>query len=484
MITHKILITLSILVFISQAIFSQEEYLIDTDNMFTFRNVRIDENGDYVSIFNQDSSNYHYTGGIVKFNKDFEYDIYLHNIDTAYVEFCDFVVTDNNQYLISGTIGSDIGLGISNHIIYFLLMDNDFTIINDTFFPLPEQYTNPFIKILKNTDGRIYVTIERGDPTGALKGVIELSSSAQIVNEKMYYNLGGGIMNPFPSNGNGFFLLRNNPVPWAAGEITEVDTNLNFTSNILPYYINGQFYDMGPRGSCKWLNDSTYILCSQGSLESDTKDLYIYKLNSEHEFLTEPFIIGRENIDDIAVNFQGINWTDPESIFVAGNVWASMYYQTTYYVAIINEDFELLGAKSYGGDNNTFVNSILSTPDGGCVMVGGQRDYLAGNEFDGDGYVVFFQHDDIITSANETSNPYDSDYLLNPNPGQDELYIQTARKGVRLKMYDQAGKLVLTYKFSNDFRNQIKTMLLKPGLYVCRLTDKDGNIEHKKWIKQ
>lgn len=480
----KVLLVLSFLLLCVENSFSQKEYFINTDNRFTFRNVRIDGNSEFISIFNEDSAYYHYTGGIIKFNSEFDYEIYIHDIDTAHVVFQDFVVTTENNYLIAGTIGKDNGIGYSNHIIYFLLLDENFNFITENFFPLPEQYTNPYIKMLKNTDGRIYVTLDRGAPSGIFKGIIELSSSAQIVKEEMYYNMGGTIMNPFPSNGSGFYLLRSHTVPWAAGEITEVDTNLNFTSNILPLYNNGQYYDMGPRGSCKWLNDTTYLLLSQGSLESDTKDLYLYKLNNEHEFLTEPFIIGRDDIDDIALIYQGINWVNPENIFIAGNVWASMYNQTTYYVAVINENFEVLGAKSYGGDKNTFVNSVLATEDGGCVMVGGQRDYLAGDEFDWDGYVVFFQPDDIITSAAETPNPNDSDYILFPNPGNYYLLVQTARKEVQLRVFDENGRLIIKHYLDNNFRNHINTIELKPGLYFCLFIDKYGNTEYKKWIKQ
>nr|NQU93490.1 T9SS type A sorting domain-containing protein [Bacteroidota bacterium] len=478
------LLLFSLLLIFPGTLLSQKEYLINTEDRFSLQSIQIDNNGDFISVFHEDSADYHHFGGLIKFDAWFNYSTYTHNIDTADVLLRDVIVTSDNNYLIAGTIGKDNGVYYSNHIIYFLLLDENFNFITENFFPLPELYTNPVVKMLKNTDGRIYVTLERAIPTGALKGVLELSSFAQVVKEMISYNIGGGIMNPFPSHGSGFFLLRGNPVPWAAGGITEVDTNLNFTDHILPYYINGQYYEMGTRGGCKWLNDTTYILISEGSSNTYGNDLYLYKLNNEHEFLTEPFIIGRENINDQSLNRRGIDWTDPEFIYVASWSWPGMNMANTYYAAVINENFEVLGAKSYGGNNNTAVSSMLATGNGSCIMVGSQRDYLAGDEFDWDGYVAFFQPDDIITSANETSNPYDSDYLLYPNPGQDELYIQTARKGVILKMYDQTGKLVLTYKFPNEFRNQIKTLQLKPGLYVCRLTDKDGNTEYKKWIKQ
>jgi hypothetical protein len=278
--------------------------------------------------------------------------------------------------------------------------------------------------------------------------------------------------------------LRNSTEYSSIGEITEVDTNFNLTSHLLPPIINGIYYDMGWRGSCKWLNDSTYVLVSEGSLESPSRDLYIYKMNAQHEFLTEPFILGQDNITDNSIRFRGVDWTDPGHIYVASWYWPSMGYTKPYYVAVFNEGFDVLGAKSIGGGkHNLLVNSILATDDGGCIMVGGQRDIEGGDEYDWNGYVAFFSPGDIITSAAETKNPYDSDYLLFPNPGKDLMTVQTARKGVTLKVYGQGGQLVLEQELSGNFRSNVGTESFKPGLYHFLLTDKEGNVEHKKWIK-
>jgi len=468
---------------VNPLLFSQTEYILESDRRIGFRNIRIDNNGDFVSIFNEDSAYYHYTGGIIKFDSDFNYEIYIHDIDTAHVVFYDFIVTPNNNYLITGTIGKDNGIGYSNHIVYFLLLDENFNVLAENFYSLCEDCTNPlFIKMLLNADDRIYVTLVGSTPL--YKGIIEISSSLEVLKDSIYYDNPGGIWNPFSSHGTGFYFLGGSEFPWAVGQITAVDTNLNLTTTVLPYYINGQYYDMVARGSCKWLNDTTYILISEGSSESYGCDLYLYKMNHNHEFLTEPFSIGRENLDDQSLNYTGIDWTNSERIYVAGWQWPSMFYQTNYFVALINENFEVLGAKSYGGNNNTAINSMVATADGGCVMVGGQRNYLAGDEFDWNGYFVFFQPDDIITSAVETPNPYDSDYRLFPNPGSDHLTIQTACKRVLLKIFDSKGVLILEQELSDTFQQQIDTRELKPGIYVCRLSDINGFTENIKWIKK
>lgn len=476
-------ILMVLLLISSKPLYPQRELLINTDDEFYLNNVKIDNNGDLVVAFSRDSADYNFTGGIVKFGKSLEYQIYSLPYDTAYYQIMDIVVTDDNNYLIAGTVGENIGLWVQNHTIYLLLLDENLNFITENFYELPEQYTNPFIKMLKNTDGRIYVTID--EPSNFLKGTLEVSANAEVLKDKMYFNMGHATLNPFPKSNGGFYIFRNNPVPWAHAGITEVNTNLNYdTTYLFPMMINGIDYDMGHRGSCKWLNDTTYLLCSQGTSESPTRDIYIYKINEKHEFITEPFIIGNEYEDDWVPRYQSISWINPQVIYVVGYVLPSMNYKTTYYVAIINEDFEVLGYKICGGDYNTIINSILTMEDGGCVMVGSQRDYHASNPVDGDGYIAIFHPDDIITSAQKTSNPDDSDYMLFPNPGSDQLNIQTARKGVKIEMFDQTGRMVLQQKLNDEFRNQVFTNNLRAGLYHCKLTDREGFIENIKWIKQ
>jgi hypothetical protein len=480
---ERLLLLVLLLMISVEQLSAQRELVINTDDNIHLKNFRKDNNGDFVAVFSRDSLDYNFTGGVVKFNESLEYQMYSLPFDTAYYILQDIVITDDNNYLIAGTVGENIGLGIQNHTIYLLLLDENLITIAENFYELGEQYTNPFIKMLKNTDGRIYVTID--EPSGPLKGALELSHNAEILKDTIYYNTGSSITNLFPNPDGGLYLFRHIPVPWARGGITAVDTNLNFdTTYLFPRTINGVYYDMSNRGSCKWLNDTTYILCSYGNHESPTDEIYIYKISDKHEFMTEPFIIGNANEDNMLPQYQSISWVDPQKMYVAGFVPPSMGFQTTYYTAVINEDFELLGYKICGGDFNTYIKSVLALENGGCLMIGWQRDYHAGNSNDGEGYIAIFDPDDIITSANETANPYDSDYLLYPNPGDDEMYIQTARKGVELEMYDLNGSMALKRKLSDDFRTVISIIHLQPGIYSCRLTDKDGHIENKKWIKQ
>lgn len=464
--------------------YAQREYIIDTDDRMGLYNIHIDLNGDFVAIFGLDSLDWNFRGGIIKFDDQFNYEMYIHGNDSTYYKFRDFIVTNDNHYLIGGSIGDNTGLGMQNKTVYFLLLDENLNVLNEAFLPLPEPYKNPTIRMFTNTDGRIYATIDATSP--GIKGVLELSSGGDILREKLYPNTGSSILDIFPGNEPGFYLFRSHPVAWAEGGITVVDSDLNFdTTYLFPMSVNGISYRMGTRGNCKWLNDTTYILASEGKQAiAPTSDLHIYKINSNHEFLTEPFVIGRDEFHENATNYRTIDWYNSQVIFIAGFVWGSMNYATTSYIAVINEDFELLGWKSIGGDYNTGINSIVATPDGRCVMVGTRRDYQAGIPHDWDGYFVFLHPEDIITSVVETGYSNMSDYSLFPNPGTDILNIQTARKEVTLHIYDRSGRTVLQQKLDDAFHSRIDVAHLPAGFYICQVTDKYGFSEHIKWIKK
>ena len=138
--------------------------------------------------------------------------------------------------------------------------------------------------------------------------------------------------------------------------------------------------------------------------------------------------------------------------------------------------------KYYGKDLNFGIFSICATSDGGAILVVGQHDYN-NPAYDLDLIIWKIQAEDLITSAAETTNPYDSDYSVFPNPGNDMLIVQTARKGVNMQMFNDRGILVFENKFKDTFINEINTASLPEGVYIYKCTDNEGFTETGKWIK-
>ncbi|NQY06448.1 MAG: T9SS type A sorting domain-containing protein [Flavobacteriaceae bacterium] len=69
-----------------------------------------------------------------------------------------------------------------------------------------------------------------------------------------------------------------------------------------------------------------------------------------------------------------------------------------------------------------------------------------------------------------------------PNPFKDAVTIKIVKPVDNFKVYDILGKqIVLT-----DDKEKLKKLLLKlkPGIYLLKVTDKNGNVETKKVLKQ
>ncbi len=92
--------------------------------------------------------------------------------------------------------------------------------------------------------------------------------------------------------------------------------------------------------------------------------------------------------------------------------------------------------------------------------------------------------DEIVGVAEKTIDPYDSDYFIYPNPGKEKLNINTARKGVELKIIDINGKEVMRRRLDDTFLHTYDVSKLSSGNYILHFRDNEGYEESIKWIKQ
>ncbi len=465
---------------------AQTEYKLPTNHRSHILDIR-EYNDGYVGLYVEDSLEYHYWNGVILFDDDFNYEIFEWKKDEMDIFLHELLITGDNNILLIGTIGKEDGIGNDGHTLYFLLIDESFNVLNETFLEMPENYDYSHFKVFRTEEGRNYVMIHQEDYSAIYHAFIELSDEGEVVKQKFYPNEGGMHISAFPNpfSDTSFYIYQDATSGMYDCEIVEVDTNLNYTKTPIYNFFAGEIYDFGPRGSCKWLNDTTYILATQGQTDDDDRELFLYKMGLDHQFYEEAVTIGQPIYPDNALRHRSMDWKTPDKIYLASWYWPDMNFVLPYYIAVVNQDFEVLGAKIVGGEEkNILINSLIATDDGGCILVGGQRDTSLGDEWAWDGYVAFYSADDLITAASETPNPYDSDYLLLPNPGRDNLTIQSAREGVRLRMFNQVGDLVLERRLTDDFRNEINTSSLRPGVYLCQLLDKNGNREVKKWVKR
>ena len=97
--------------------------------------------------------------------------------------------------------------------------------------------------------------------------------------------------------------------------------------------------------------------------------------------------------------------------------------------------------------------------------------------------------DVFITKLNETFVGFEEvenelATIVFPNPGNDKLIIQSPIKILKIQLYNQTGQIVLEEYIEDEVPHTINTSSLPVGLYIYKLTNKDGFMGNGKWIKQ
>jgi hypothetical protein len=267
-------------------------------------------------------------------------------------------------------------------------------------------------------------------------------------------------------------------------EVYDIDTSLNITHQpiILDSATGNYFFSI--KG--KWLNDSIYLASGSASYGKDNKEIILYKANANqnHEVVAEYVIIDSPGSDQPCAGSP--SFIDPSHIYIGSYSGGGAGWTMTkeFMVALIDEDLNLTAMKTFGKEGLNYVcHAIQATEDLGCI-VSGTVHHPDSADTDWDMFIRKLSLEDIVGIAEHTPDPYDSDYHLYPNPGGDQLYIYTAREGVKMEVYDMGGKKQLEHRVSNSLSQSYDMQGLIQGTYMLKFTDKEGFSETKKWIKE
>lgn len=481
-------------VFFLLSVKTQElEFFWDTESSIECQRVQEDENGDYVIIGNMYDTADHYSAYILKLDSSF--DTTRRIIENSYQDilFQDFIVLPDNEYFVIGTIGKDIGNKSNVNDILIIKYDENLNVIFEKQYSLgmSNTYWGPDIKILQNHGNEFYVHARFNQSEmlgGDYNQLMRLNNSGDTIKTRSYislYSLGlSDIYSIMNSNGNidGIYGTATGFSSFSPLQMLEIDTNLNIEVHEIDN-IGGEIFQFSPRFTTKWLNDSIYLLLnSEKQNNSSTLDIFLSKFNSSHEYIGDPIWVGRPDTNDWVPRY-GMDWTDPNNIFLCAYQFVyHVPWEVSQLVALVDSDLNIKGMKNYGKDLNFGIWTICATSDGGAVIPSAHHDYN-NPHIDNDLIIWKISSDDIITSAAETLNPYDSDYLVFPNPGGELLNIQTARKGVKMEIYNEIGTLILEFQLSDSYLNKVNTSTLRTGNYIYKFTDDQGYSESGKWIK-
>ena len=266
---------------------------------------------------------------------------------------------------------------------------------------------------------------------------------------------------------------------WSFGGILEINKNFDtisfHTIETLSRHVS----------SSLTINDSTFIVSSV-NFHNNYK-LYLNSVKYDGSILHSDTFYKTDGMKEFPAFLQGISKNDynyfigSSSNFDYSNPNFSNNY-SWFHLIKLDENFNVLWEKWYGGDAYYSLNSVLATSDGGCLMVGTKYPHGIGNQFiqghfikvDANGNVQWTQ--DIET--------HDISFNMYPNPTSSFFTIENKDFSIeKIELFDLSGKIISVIDDCENTNIQINLESYPKGIYFAKITTSKG-ITTQKVVKQ
>jgi len=236
----------------------------------------------------------------------------------------------------------------------------------------------------------------------------------------------------------------------------------------------------------KWDTDTSFYMTGEWD-DGNDHDIGLYRqtrpIDTSHSIF-KPW--GTSYLD--MPGFSALDFRNKDSIFIGGTKAFGMYYATWsnwYYVLQTDSSLNIRWERFYGGDACYWMQKIIASNDGGCILVGTRYDYQHVTEEELDIHVLKLNSEGLLVSTPEEPSIEMREALVFPNPGSNYLKVRVAAhyKQSIFELFDLNGRIVLT-KSINGKWGEINTSALPSGSYIYRVWNEEGLFESGKWLKR
>jgi hypothetical protein len=261
-----------------------------------------------------------------------------------------------------------------------------------------------------------------------------------------------------------------------------LDSNFNILSQD---YLDDSIYT---HNTAKWIDDSTYLITGKRFRfvgDEDEWDAGILKVTRTDSILSTHYFAAEDTVEWPGL-FKSLDFISTDNIFYGGsyNTYAYPWQMEPSWIMlnILDSDLNLKAQHYYGGDASYTVNAILATSDSGCVMACSRYDYLTQyNEFDV--YILKVNKDGLLVTVPDDPVISQSFIDLYPNPGKDNLYIESKLDGIFIEFINVNAQPQLKLQLESG-RNVLNVSQIPAGIYLYRAFDKKNHlIQTGRWLK-
>jgi hypothetical protein len=223
------------------------------------------------------------------------------------------------------------------------------------------------------------------------------------------------------------------------------------------------------------INDSIYYVAGKG-VQQNVRALYILKMHlNKGKMAFKTF--KTSTIDQGIALHHSIDTTQNGFIYLGG-VYKSDFPLTTptdntdttqFILRKLDRDFNVLWTKQYGKNHFYFMNGVLATDDGGCMMYG-QR-YNFNSEGLVEGYVLKVDGNGI--TSNKTIIPLSIQTISaspNPSNGIIQVNIENVTRILSYCFFDMNGRLLKTLQ-SDASNPNFDLSFASSGTYIFTVSE-------------
>jgi len=257
-----------------------------------------------------------------------------------------------------------------------------------------------------------------------------------------------------------------------------IDTNLN----IIGYRLFNVRFDTF---QADWITDSTFLLAcntyttpdylyNQCFLKTDT----LMNIYQEHQF-------GIPDTNDWRALIKTFVQDSTGNIYFLGSKNGIPTFWPTepswLRVGLMNNYFEPIYERFYGGDAYYLPMLIIGTSDGGLLIYAKRYDWNHHLNFN-DAYFLKLNSEGLMTHTKDTELCPFRPFSVFPNPGFDLINLELELQQATVFIYDLVGVELISKEIIHG-KNKIDCSGLNPGLYLITVFGKKGESFTQKWVK-
>ncbi len=236
----------------------------------------------------------------------------------------------------------------------------------------------------------------------------------------------------------------------------------------------------------KWAGPDNFILNYQARRPGATyqdDEVFLSKFDANQNHLYANYFGNVDTNDVVPKYLTQMDFIHPDSIYFGGltnEYWGNPSPNAKSWIMVGQTDSLLQPRFIHyiGGDKYYRTYYIIATRDGGCFVcaaVWKPDDYiydLLFLKFNNEGLIVGETPPGMIIKK----------ALVYPNPAQNVLHVETALRNATLQIIDTQGRPVHNERLQGK-NLTIDVSGFRPGTYVYTISNRDGEIEQGKFIK-